>query len=194
MIRVRTLRILSITSAFLAASLAGCVAAPPPEQIPLVAIPGPTKTETAFRQDDTACRVQSVQLPQAPPRAAPPSATPPPPAAAVAAYPPGVEVAAYPPGVVYLRCMASRGNSVEPLAAAPVVYGYYPAYPVYAGIGYGFPAYYGPYVGVGNGFYGGYGGYRGYGGGYRGGYGGGYRDGGYRDGGNRDGGFHGGRR
>jgi hypothetical protein len=77
----------------------------------LVAIPGPTKTEAAFRQDDIACRVALVPLASA----AGDSSQP--------APPPDV-----PPAVAYLRCMENRGNIIQPVLAArgPVR----PAYPV----------------------------------------------------------------
>ncbi len=137
-----------------ALGLAGCVAQPPPAQVPLVAIPGPTKTEAAFRQDDVACRVALVPLPAAD------GDRPTLPAAPLDGAAP-----AYPPGVQYLRCMASRGNTIEPYGPVPV-YAVYAPYPVYYGFGYGFPQYYG-YVsfGLGGRYHGGYGGryYGGYG-------------------------------
>ena len=176
--------------------LAGCVVAPPPPspQIPLVAIPGPTKTQAQFQQDDTACRVAAVALPPAPGSA---------PAVAAPADPTAVPQQ-MPPGAIYLRCMASRDNVIEPLAPArPVLYGYYSDYPIYAGFGDTYPWLYGDYYGFGfyGGFGGGYGryGFRNYGfrdygfrggeGGFRGGEGG-FRGG---EGGFRGGGFGGGR-
>ena len=178
--------------------LAGCVVAPPPvaylpppvqQPAPLVAVPGPNKNQAAFQADDRSCRAEADRVPAS-------AANVPPPANPDSMDP----NAPVPPGVVYLRCMTARGNQVQPLqaAAAPVLYAYPAAYPVYAGVGFGFPLfydspfifgvygrrYYGPYYG---GFYGGYrGGY------YRGGYGrdfGGYRGGGFREGGFRGGGF-----
>lgn len=171
----------------LMAGLAGCVA-PQPQNVPLVALPGPAKMEAEFRQDDTTCRAASVTLP-AEPAARTAQPTPgtaqPAPGAAQAAPEQG-----FSPGMLYLRCMAARGNTVEPLAPVrPVLYGYYAPYPVW--VGYGglyYPWLYGNYIGVGfygGGFYGGgWGGYRGYGHGY---YGGGFRSEGFHGGG-----FHGG--
>jgi hypothetical protein len=215
----------TLGAVLLAGGLASCVAPPPPAFVAapqaapaqLVAVPGPGKTPVAFQQDDAACRTAVAALPsaaQAQPTAeqlaaarssvvlateagAGPvgtSSTPPPPAEAL------------PPGVAYLRCMTSRQNQVQQLAPAVQFYAYYPAYPIYPGIGFGYPFFYDDVFafrfGYGFGFggygrygYGGYGGYRGgyggYGGYYRGGYGGygGYR-GGY--GGGYGGGFHGG--
>ena len=152
-------------------SLAGCYVPPPvvvqqgaPSQVPLVAVPGPGKTEAQFHQDDAACRT------------APPIPARPGPAGNQAG------AAVDPPGVAYLRCMTAHNDTVEPLAPEmqPVLYGYYPAYPVYAGIDYGFPVFYGEF-----GF--GFGGYRDrfYGGGFdRFGFGrGGFERGGFERGG-----------
>ena len=173
-----------ILSPLLLCGLAGCVVPYPiaPPQVPYVAVPGPTKTEAQFRQDDTTCRAFAVQLPQEPARSAegPPAAAPSQQAAAqqasAGALPPE------PPGAVYLHCMAVRGNPIEPLAqTAPLLYGFYRPYPLYVGYGGYYPwlsgGYYGPYVGGFYGFgfnhgygWGGYGGLRGGGyGGYRGG-------------------------
>lgn len=180
-----------------AALLGGCVAPPPPiaylpppvqQPAPLVAVPGPSKNQAAFQADDGFCRAEAARVPAA-------AANLPPPANADAMDP----NAPVPPGVVYLRCMTARGNQVQPLqaAAAPVLYAYPAAYPVYAGVDFGFPLFYDSsyiFSSYGRRFYGPYYGgfYRGYGGGfYRGGYGrdfGGYRGGGFRDGG-RGGGF-----
>ena len=162
----------------IAVALSGCVAAPipvAPGNIPVVAIPGPTKTEAEFRQDDLTCRAAAVPLP-------------PNPTSPTASQPAAAQQPEYPPGVAYLRCMASRQNTIEPYSIAqPVVYAYYPAYPIYAGIGYGYPYYYGGYASFGF--------YRLYGGGryfaFHDGYRGGFRDGGYHGGGFRDGGYRG---
>ncbi len=168
------------------AGLAGCTVAPPPPA-PLVALPGPGKTQVAFGQDDVACRTAAAQPAAAPATPVAPAASP---TAGAAALPP------LSPGEWYLRCMASRNNVIQPLAAAsPAYYGYYSAYPVYAGFGDYYPFLYG--VGFfgdgfyGRGFYGGgfYGhgfyGHGFYGGGFHGGYGGFHGGGG-------EGGFHGG--
>ncbi len=162
----------------LVGGLTGCVVAPlPPQQIPLVAVPGPAKTDVVFRQDDLACRAAAVELPPdapAPARPAPTAQGTTSPAAAVSspdALPP------MPPAVIYLRCMENRGNIVQPMAPAyasgpPVVYGYYPGYPVYAGFGDTYPWLYGDSFGF---YRGGWVG--GWGGGWRGGWGGGWRGG-----------------
>ena len=205
----------------LASSLAGCVAPPPPppafvaapQAAPaqLVAVPGPGKTPVAFQQDDAACRAAVAILPptaQAQPTAEQLAAARSTVALATEAgagpvgtssAPPPAE--ALPPGVAYLRCMTSRQNQVQQLAPTVPLYAYYPAYPIYYGVGFGYPFFYDDVFafrfGYGFGRYGryGYGGYRGgyggYGGYYRGGYGGygGFR-GGY--GGGYGGGFHGG--
>jgi hypothetical protein len=182
--------------------LAGCVAPPPPlpPQAPLVAVPGPAKTQADFQQDDAACRAAVAGLPPGAPNQ--PSAEQVRAAQAAAqanVAPPPAE--ALPPGVAYLRCMTARQNLVQPLAPPVPLYAYYPAYPVYAGIGFGYPFFYDDVFAIrfGYGFgYGRYGygyGYRGFGGyGHRGygGYGG-FRGGGYR-GGFGHGGFGGGRR
>lgn len=210
----------------LSVGVAGCVAAPPPVPVyavplqapaaaaaaapsaPLIASPGPGKTEAAFEADDRACRVDVRRLPRqaaaqpteaqlqaAQAAQADPNVPPPPPEA-------------LPPGAAFLRCMTARGNQVQPLqpeVQALPAYGYLPAYPVYAGIDYGYPffyddvfllRYYGGFGYRGYGFgrfgYGGYG-YRGYpgygygarfgGGYYGGGYGGGFGHGGFGRGG-----------
>ncbi len=169
-----------------ALGLAGCVPPPPPpvyavpapaavpgQEAPLVAVPGPGKSEAAFQADDQACRADVARLPArsgarptpaqlraAQAAAADPSVPPPPPEA-------------LPPGPAFLRCMTARGNQVSPLQAQQAfpAYAYLPAYPVYAGVGFGYPFFYDdPFLVR---FYGGYG-YRGYGfgrygfGGYRG--------------------------
>lgn len=186
-------------------SLTGCVALYPagPAQIPYVAVPGPAKTEAQFRQDDTTCRAFAVQLPQEPaqPNTLPPAASSQAQAQALASQvqsPQSDPLPPEPPGAFYLRCMAVRGNPIEPLAAsAPFLYAYYQPYPVLIGDGDYYPwlyGGYGPYFGglYGFGFYHGFGGYgyRGYGGyggwhggGYGGWHGGGY--GGYHRGGRR---------
>lgn len=186
-----------------------------PLEVPLVAVPGPGKTTTAFAADDMACRAARPAAGASVGR----GTTYPP------AYPEmaGAGTAQDTPGVGYLRCMVSRANTVEPIEQPEplVVYGYEPAYPVYAGYDYGFPIAYDGFFGLGfyagyggfyhRGFYGGYGpggfyrpgfyGYRGGYGGFRGGYGGGFggragfgggpggfRGDGFRGGGFRDGG------
>ena len=228
------------------ASLAGCVAAPPPVQPLLVAYPGPGKTEPLFHADDGLCRAAAAQPPLAGPGAAYPGASapapyqpsgyqggpssqqmyaaqtygdfaqasPPPPQEPLPSTqpiaPPPNGAAGQPlqtqplqtltPGQVYLRCMAERGNTITALAQQPQpLYGYYPAYPVYAVTGGYYPWLYGGYFGFGygfggfgfrDGFHGGYGYGRGFeGGGYRGGYDGGFRGG---EGGFRGGGYGGG--
>lgn len=156
----------------LAGGLGGCVpplqelayAAPP--SAPLVVVPGPGKTEAAFRGDDAACQADMAQLP--PGRAGQPGA-----AQLRAAEAPGQAAEgesgitlpeALPPGAAYLRCMTARGNQVQVLqTAAPPAYGYPAAYPVYAGAGYGYPFFYNdPFLLRSRGGFG----YRGYG--YRG--------------------------
>lgn len=213
----------------LALGSAGCVAAPPPPPAPvyavqapvqapaqapapLVAAPGPGKTEAAFQADDRACRADVERLPKQ--AAAQPTAEQLRAAQATEADPnvPPPPPEALPPGAAFLRCMTARGNQVQALQAEAQVlpaYGYLPAYPVYAGIGYGYPyfyddvfllRYYGGfgYRGYGGRFgYGGYG-YRGYprygyGGRFGGGYGRSYYGGGYGRGFGHAGGFgHGG--
>ncbi len=190
-------RTVALGALLLTGVLAGCVAPPPPppQQPPLVAVPGPAKTQAEFQGDDAACRAAVAVLPSDAPaqptaeqvraaQAAGQPAVPPPPAEAL------------PPGVAYLRCMTSRQNLVQPLAPPVPLYAYYPAYPVYAGIGFGYPFFYDDVFalrfGYGFGFgrfgygygyrgfggygyrgYAGYGGYRGYGGGFgHGGFGG----------------------
>ena len=211
------------------AVLTGCVAAPPPVaptpmQVPLVAVPGPNKTPAQFAADDAACRTSPTPA-QAPGAgrglAGQAGAAAPRTAGYPAAYPELAPDGNAPdsPGVGYLRCMAARNNTVEPYPEpeAPVLYGAYPAFPVYAGYDYGFPVFYDGFFGLG--FYAGYGGFyhrgfgygrygyggygryafNGYGGYGRGGYGGfgrgGYErggSGGYDRGGFGGGGFRGG--
>lgn len=212
--------------------LGGCVApvpvyqAPLPQQeAPFVAVPGPGKTEALFRQDDAYCRLPQSLTPvpiratgQAIGQGAPGLQASAQGGVQAQVQQPGVppdDMSRLTPGVVYLQCMETRNNLIEPMqvAAPPAVYGYLQPYPVYAGpwYGYGYPWYYGS-VGFGFGYgFGGYGygrygyggyGYRGFGGyGYRGGYGGygrggygGYGGGGYRGGygGGYGGGFRGG--
>ncbi len=227
--RVSTL----LRSALLLGGMAGC-AGQPYRPASLVALPGPAKTEVQFRQDDSACRAATASLPvdqPGRPQAVQPSAVPTsaaqsravqssiaqsfmaqssadqpivpqPNATQSGVVQPPAEV--LPLGVQYLRCMASRQNTVVPLATPlPSLYSVYPGYPVFAAVDdpglyddlYGFPYFIGGFGGYG-GFYGvGYGGYRGYGyGGYRGygygghrggygGYGGGFGKGGYGGGG-----------
>ena len=153
---------------------AGCTVVPPPPA-PLVALPGPGKTPLAFGQDDARCRTAAASVPIVQPAIAPaqPAASAPQPGT------PPTGPAVLTPGEAYLRCMASNGDIIQPLAVAhPAYYGYYPAYPVYAGFGDYYPFLYGDFVGVG--FFGGY-----YGG-YRSGFGGdhfGYGGGGFHGGG-----------
>ena len=180
--------------------LAGCVAPPSPQ--PLVAEPGPGKTDDAFRQDDAACRTVAVEPPPAQPGGTPASTAPATVQPPANATPPTVGTApvveTLPPGAVYLRCMTARQNLVQPLAPAAPLYAYYQPYPIYAGVGYGYPFFYnygypnyGYPFGFGYGFgygrfgyggryfgpYRGFGGYRGYG--FRGGYGRGFGHGGF---------------
>ncbi len=199
--------------------VAGCVAAPPPVPVyavppqapaaapasvaassaPLIASPGPGKTEAAFEADDRACRVDVRRLPRR--AAAQPSEAQLQAAQAAQADPnvPPPTPEALPPGAAFLRCMTARGNQVQPLqpeVQALPAYGYLPAYPVYAGVGYGYPFFYDDvfllrsyggfgYRGYGFGRFGsggyGYRGYPGYGYGGRfgGGYGRGFSGGGY---------------
>lgn len=170
-------------------SLTGCVTPPPTDiangPLPLVAVPGPTKSAAEFNADDTHCRAQAVQLPRG---SGSPSAAP-------SANPGGP----FPSGVAYLRCMASAHNSIQPYEPVQPVFTYYEPYPVYVGVGYGYPWFYG--YGVSSfGFYSGrFGYYRGYHEGFResgfhGRYGGGFHEGGFHGGGVRDGVFHGGGR
>jgi hypothetical protein len=167
-----------LTVGVLLTGMAGCtiVPLPPPPQPMLVAYPGPGKDPGLFQQDDSFCKTASVSPPA------------PPPGSGAAPYQ-GVDPAPgtmplLTPGQVYLRCMAARGNTIQPLpqAAPPPLYAYYAPYPVYGVYGGSYPWLYGGYFGFGLG----YGGYRGYGfrddyfrggfhDGYRGGYGGGFR-------------------
>ena len=140
----------------------GAAVQAPVAEAPLVAVPGPGKTEAQFQADDRVCRADIARLParQRQPTAAQlraaqaaeadPNAPPPPPSA-------------LPPGAAFLRCMTARGNQVQPLQAqgqALPVYANLPAYPVYAGVGYGYPYFYDDVFLLR--YYGGYG-YRGYG-------------------------------
>lgn len=146
-------------------ALSGCVVVPrePPPPPLLVAYPGQGKTEAAFRADDVVCQAEAAAGRVNALVAVRSGAAP-----MVAA---AEDLATLPPGQVFLRCMAVRGNVVQPvLASAPVtvVYRSYPAYPVYAGFGDYYPWVYGGYGGFGytRGYYGyafrgGYGGYRG---------------------------------
>ena len=158
------------------AGLAGCVADPqdvPSLPMPLVAVPGPTKTEAEFRQDDAACRAGAVEpslgagrTPTTLQSAANSKTN----AANVNAPTPlqTSQPAETAPDVTYLRCMGSRYNTIEPLSVSQTVtYGYYPTYPVYGGSSDYYPWLYdGLYGGLGLGFYGG--------GFYGGGFGGGF--------------------
>jgi hypothetical protein len=172
-----------MTVGALLTGMAGCtiVPPPPPPQPLLVAYPGAGKDPGLFQQDDAFCKTASASPPGPPPGA--PVGTPP------GAEPAPGTVPQLTPGQVYLRCMAARGNVIQPLpqAAPPPLYAYYAPYPVYGVYGGSYPWLYGDYFAFGFGF----GGYRGYGfrdNYFRGGYGG-FRDGGFRDGGFRDGGF-----
>ncbi len=163
----------------LLAGLAGCATqyAQPVGNgpVPLVATPGPTKTEAEFRQDDTHCRAQAVQLP--------PTDSPNSPNVNARVNPAGP----YPSGVIYLRCMANAHNTIEPLPVQQPIYTYYEPYPVFVGVGYGYPWFYG-YSFSRFGFYGPrFGGYYGH---YNYGRYAGFHDGGFRGG--YHGGFHGG--
>jgi hypothetical protein len=174
--------------------LAACAIAPPPP-VPFTAYPGPGRTPEAFRQDDTACRQQSgTAAPQATPQsAAQPGGTAAQGEAATVAIPGHVLVSEPQQAAqaeAYLQCMATRGNTVAPIAGAagplPIPYAAYP-YP-YPGVWadpfayshYGSP--WGWSVGPRLGWYGGLGWYgsRRWYGGYRGGWHGGYRGGGGR--------------
>jgi len=165
-----------IAALLLSAGLAGCVAAPrPPQPAPLVAVPGPTKTEAEFRRDDTVCRAAAVVLPPNPSAAQPSAAAAAAPVKLEPAKPAEPVQASPPPDLVYLRCMEARQNTIEALAPAiPVYYSYYPAYPVYGGSPFFFNSF------VGFGFYGGH-----YGRHY-----GGFHGGGFHHGGFGRGGFH----
>ena len=195
-------RTVALGAVLLTGVLAGCVAPPPPSppQPPLVAVPGPAKTEAEFRQDDTACRAAVAELPSG--VSAQPTAEQVRAAQATAqstgqanVAPPPVEP--LPPGVAFLRCMTARQNLVQPLAPPVPLYAYYPAYPVYAGVGFGYPFFYDDVFAVRFGYGFGFGRF-GYGYGYRGfGYRGyGYRGyaGGFGHGGFGHGGFGGGHR
>ncbi len=156
----------------LLAGLSGCVVAPLPQApLPLVAVPGPAKTAAAFQQDDTACRAEAASPSTSGP-SAPASAAPGQPSAP--AQGDQSQDAAMAASGVYLHCMESRNNVVQPIAVArPAVYGYYPYYGPYGGYGpypWLYDGYYPGFYGV-YGFYGGYYGWRGgygwHGGGYR---------------------------
>jgi hypothetical protein len=178
--------VILLTAGVLLAGMTGCtiVPPPPPPQPLLVAYPGPGKDPGLFQQDDAFCKQAST--------------TPPAPQAGAPGTPPGAEpapgtVPQLTPGQVFLRCMAARGNTIQPLpqAAPPPVYAYYAPYPVYGVYGGAYPWLYGDYFAFGLG----YGGYRGYGFRdeyFRGGYGGFREGGGFRDGGGFRGGYGGG--
>jgi len=185
-------------AALLMGGLGGCAAQLPAQPSPLVALPGPAKTEAQFRDDDTACRTEALQasanVPAQPTAAQPAVAQP-------AAAQPALDqsqpsantavAAAMPPGAVYLRCMTARQNVVEALnPTPPPLYGYYAPYPTYAGIGFGYPFFYDNFFAFGF-YHGGYGRFHGGHGGYgRGGYAGhGFAGGGSGFGG-RGGGRH----
>ena len=178
----------------LLSALGGCVLAPPlpPPPAPLIALPGPGKTQAQFTADDASCRAAadatpieglavSVQpTPGEPPPGKPPSGTS---AAVPAPGSPGgqPQTILVTPGMVYLRCMTAHNDAIQPLAPIhPVFYGYYPAYPIYAGFGDYYPFLYGDWIGFG--YWGGGWGFRGDG----------FRDGGFREGGFRGDGFRGG--
>jgi hypothetical protein len=154
--------------------LTGCVAA----THPVAVMPGPAKTEAAFRQDVAACHAAAV----APPPVANPVTVVSRPAGAApgngqaAAQPAAAQFPTLPPDAAYLNCMTAHDNAVVPLAQVQPAYPpfpVYPGYPVYAGFGGYYPWLYGDDV-AGYGFYGGCCGW--YGGGYRGGwYRGGFR-------------------
>ena len=48
-------------AALLIGGLGGCAAQSPAQPSPLVALPGPAKTELQFREDDAACRTEALQ-------------------------------------------------------------------------------------------------------------------------------------
>jgi hypothetical protein len=168
--------------------LSGCVVAPLPQApLPLVAVPGPAKSAAEFQQDDVACRTAAASShPPAAPAAAP--AQPGQPAPQGQAQADQSQTDAASAVGIYLHCMESHNNVVQPLVPIPPLiyagyagYGYAPFYGPYDGYGPypwlydGYPGFYGAYFGVGYGWRGGYG----YGGGYRGGeYGGGFHGGG----------------
>ena len=168
---VRTLGLIVVVGV-----LSGCVQVPPVPPAMLVAYPGQGRTEAVFRTDDAACQGEAARWG----------------AAAGAPVAAGEAVEGLSPGQVYLRCMAMRGNVVQPMVAsmpAAVVYRSYLAYPVYSGFGDYSPWLYGGYGGFG--YYGRFGGYRGFYGNREGyGFRGGFREGGFRGGD----GFHWGRR
>lgn len=147
----------SLGTVSLMLGLAGCVAPPP---VPLIAVPGPSKTEATFQQDDAACRTAATQPPpvvQPVATSGPTSTTAPAPANGQAApQPVAAQPPTLPPGTAYLHCMAAQGNPVVPLPSVQPAYGYYPPYPAYPGYyGYGYyPWLYGGGF-VGFGFYGG---------------------------------------
>lgn len=175
----------------LSGGLAGCTAAAPPLQpAPLVAVPGPTKTEAEFHQDDTACRAAAAlpanpSTPSTRPAAAStPTAVPSNGQAANAIA--GQVQEAPPPGLVYLRCMEARQNTVQPLVPAqPVLYGYYAPYPIYDSYPFYYRSYPFFYGGFGVGFFSG-----GYGRHYGGFHHHGFHGGGFHGGGFGHGGFH----
>jgi len=165
-------RLWKFGAVMLLGGLAGCVAPTPP---PLVAVPGPAKTDAAFRQDDAACRAVAAALP---PVAAPSPVSQHTAAASTngqaAVQPAAAEPLATPPRVVYLNCMTAHNNAAVPLPRVQPAYVGYPAYPVYAGFGDYYPWLYGNDV---VGFYGFYGGCCGW---YGGGFQGGWDQGGFR--------------
>ena len=65
----------------------------------MIAIPGPGKTEAAFRQDDLACRVAAAPLPGDP---------------------------ASSPAAAYFGCMSNRDNIIQPLVVARPLRPHYP--------------------------------------------------------------------
>ncbi len=179
-------------AALLMGGLCGCAAQSPAQPSPLVALPGPAKTEVQFREDDAACRTEALQASSNVPSQS--TAVQPAVAQTAAAQPtlgqgqPSADTAAaMPPGVVYLRCMTARQNVVESLnPTPPPSYGYYAPYPLYAGVGFGYPFFYDNFFTFGF-YHGGYGHFHGGHGGY-----GGFRNGGYGRGGFGGRGFAGG--
>ncbi len=143
----------------LLSGLTGCVAGPPPP-VPLVAVPGPAKTQAEFRQDDAACRAAAVDLPSMTGRSSGRALTTAPGSGSAPVQPAVEQEPAPPPGVTYLRCMAGRNNIVQPFTPPRLAgYGYAPSYGPYDGYG-AYPWLYDGAVGFG--FYGGCcGGFRG---------------------------------
>jgi hypothetical protein len=149
----------------LAAGLALAACATPQPGPPVTVLPGKGRDLAAFQQDDAICQRHAVALtgygdlaqpatPQAPVGTPPAStaygtspATPAGSGTATASA--SVPLATQPENETsYLQCMAARGDTVQPQAAAYPTYGY----------AYGYPDDYGyPYPLYDDGFYGGFG-------------------------------------